>query len=167
MLMKIDDVGFMQASITAAMSLEELEFAKPENRIKFFYALTQNSKRIKAAFEAMGEAQKNDKRYKEFSDKRIELCKKYADKDKDGKPILNEKTGGFKIAEQRNEFDKALIPLREEYKDNLYDKVEIVPFKFKHDILPIGKNFAGYMQEGLDHCIVYPPLTSDEESLQK
>ena len=79
------------------------------------YALHKNKKLLQDEVDAIREVSKPSQSLKDFQDKRIELCKEFADKDTEKKPII---VGtDFKIVERKSEFEEELRLLTEEYKD--------------------------------------------------
>ena len=99
--------------------------------IKFCYGVMKNSKQIMPELEALATGLKHSKRFKEYNEKRLELCEKMAKKDENGKPIkvpLPEQGRGAMtyVFTSQVEFDKELDKLREEYKGELEERKKLV-----------------------------------------
>jgi hypothetical protein len=65
---------------------------------------------------------------KEYDEKRIELCKQFADKDENGEPILIDRGSQgkeFKLTEKRSEFDVALKEIQITYASSLEKQEEL------------------------------------------
>ena len=89
--------------------------------VKFNYALLKNKKKIQEELEILKTVIKPDKKAEEFEKARIELCKEYCKKDKEGKEII--KQNKFVGLENNKEFTIAIDKLQETYKETL-DKKE-------------------------------------------
>lgn len=114
---------------------------------RFAYAISKNKKFIQEELELVEKSLIQSDEYKAYEAKRIELCKKHAEKDVNGEAKMTNNT--FDIID-RKKFDKELKVLQDEYKDTLeehlkkveeYNKLldmdtEITFFKIKLEILP-------------------------------
>ncbi|MFW6272824.1 MAG: hypothetical protein ACOC2U_03490, partial [bacterium] len=59
-------------------------------KVKFNYALLKNKKILEAEQEIIKEVLKPSDAFMEFDQKRIDVCKKHADKDENGEVIIND-----------------------------------------------------------------------------
>lgn len=90
--------------------------------IKFTYALTKNKKLIRTEIESIQESLKPSDKFREFEEKRIELCNDMSKKDENGSPIIiNDRE--FDI-EDMDKFTKKLEELKKEYKDVISKETE-------------------------------------------
>jgi hypothetical protein len=92
--------------------------------VRFAYAVVKNLQLIQTEIKAFTAAIEPDDAYAEYDKKRIELCKKYADKDKNEKPVTLPIRKGSNIvrfiikkAENKELFNAEMEVLNEEYKD--------------------------------------------------
>ena len=116
--------------------------------VKFAYALIKNKKKIQAELDTLKETVKPSNKLQEYENKRVELCKQYCEKDKEGKPVI--KNNSYSGLDVNVKFDAEIKKLKEEYKtelDNrekqvkeynklLQEKVEIELHKIAVDDLP-------------------------------
>lgn len=102
-------------------TLKSLDDAKFDANIKFKYAIARNKKILQPIVESLQEIIQPSEELKKFEPERVELCRKYADKDEEGSPKFIEDR--FIIIENREEFNKELEELREKYKEEM-DKQE-------------------------------------------
>jgi len=123
---------------------------KIKNSVKFSYWLAKNRKRIQPEIESLEEAIESSRRYKEYDMERARIAKFYADKDKNGKPIIQ--NSSYVVIEKLNEFNSELNILKEKYKDEvekrdkqieeynnlLEEEIEFEGFKIKLEDLPDG-----------------------------
>lgn len=86
---------------------------------KFAYFVMKNIKIIKPEIEFIQDLNKVPSEFIEYDKKRIEMCKKYAVKDDEGQPIIED--GNYKIKNQKL-FDKKLNELKKEYYDTIEEK---------------------------------------------
>jgi hypothetical protein len=89
---------------------------------KLGYAIAKNKRAIGKEWEATQKVLEFSEKYKEYDDKRIKLCEKFADKDEKGKPIL--KNNNFIGLENNKEFKEELDKLKEEYKEAVAEQKE-------------------------------------------
>jgi hypothetical protein len=130
-----------------------LDFVNPNYRTKFNYALAKNKRQIQEHLETLGEVQKADPLWVEYNNKRIALCEKYADKDKNEKPILD-KNGNYVGLNGKPAFEKEIETIREEYKDHLHeDDIAIDFYKIKEVWLPVNDAFVGWFTETIFELI--------------
>ena len=97
--------------------------------IKFAYAMAKNVKLIASEVEDMQAGLKPSKRYQEYDNKRVEICKEHSKKDDNGKPVmmpLGRGQQGFAGLEDNPEFEVAVEALREEYKSELDEREQLV-----------------------------------------
>jgi hypothetical protein len=127
-------------------ALNKLEGMKHD--VRFSYFLAKNKVALKTEIEALDEAQKPNAAFIEFENKRIDLAKKYSDKDATGNPKIH--NGQYVIFDQKDEFDEEIKNLREkfkaaiesreaqveEYNKMLKDEVDFKPTKIKFNQLP-------------------------------
>jgi hypothetical protein len=132
--------------------LNELSNAKG---VKFAYAVLKNKKAIGKELEILEELKKSSefaillKKEQEFQKKRLELCNKYAKKDKDGKPeikddefVMENKDEWSKIfddlkkKENYDEIEKEIKKKQKEFNSLLEEEVEIESHKIKQIDLP-------------------------------
>ena len=145
--MKNADVLNMNDVLSMLQKMNGLEFSKPEFRTKFSYALAANKKRIATHLETLGETKKADPKWVEYDGKRLDLCKKLAEKGKDGEPLMDD-IGNFKGLVDNKEFNAGIKLLREEYKDNLHEgDIPVEFYKIKEAWLPMSANFLGAFVE--------------------
>lgn len=127
-------------------ALNKLEGQKHD--VRFSYFLAKNKVALKTEIETLDEVQKPNAAFIEFENKRIELAKKYSDKDAAGNPKVH--NGQYVIYDQKDEFDEEIKKLRtkfksaieareaqiEEYNKMLNDEVEFKPTRIKFEQLP-------------------------------
>jgi len=80
------------------------------------YGIAKNKRIVDSEVKSIEEAQKNQKLpdgIEEFESKRIELCKKMADKDEEGNPMVA--NNSFVLVQNKQKFDKKLEKLRKDY----------------------------------------------------
>jgi hypothetical protein len=84
--------------------------------VKFHYLMLKNKKLLEPEVESLQKANTPPEGHNEFNKKRLDLCNSFADKEEDGSPkIIND---NFVISEEtKEEFEKKLSELKEEYKD--------------------------------------------------
>ena len=123
-------------------ALNKLEGQKHD--VRFSYFLAKNKVALKTEIEALDEAQKPNAAFIEFENKRIDLAKKYSDKDVTGNPKIH--NGQYVIFDQKDEFDEEIKNLREKFKAAIESReaqVEGRPFSFdmvKKEEIKIGDN---------------------------
>lgn len=107
--------------------------------VKIAYSLNKNKKLITAELETLQEAIKPNEKFLEYDKKRIETCKKYADRE-NGEPKM--KDNNFIITD-RKEFDKEIEKLNKDNKEIL-DEREKQGKEF-NELLKKESTFAPYM----------------------
>lgn len=114
------------------------ELGEIKGSAKFAYGIVKNKSKIKEEVVALDEAMKS---LTEYNDDRMILCKKFAEKDKDGKPV--EENGRFKGLENNIKFKKGMDGLAEkhkkpldEVKNLLLEDIEIDFHKMNIDVFP-------------------------------
>lgn len=83
---------------------------------KFAYAIAKNKEFIKTEIEALKEATKPSEEFEKYNKARIELAENHADKDEDGKSVIE--GNQYKITDM-DKFNKEHDKLKEEYKEAL------------------------------------------------
>lgn len=119
--MKIKQVDSLLAGIGSVADLPGVKFA---------YAMSKNAKALQKESEALSEARAkidSDEKYVEFSNKREDLCKKYADRDDKDEPVMenivkNQQgqmvSGNYVFNEEnKKKFDKEVKKLIADSKD--------------------------------------------------
>ena len=101
-------------------TIEQLGFT--DAHIKFTYALAKNKKLIKNEVEAIKESIDPSEKFKEFENRRLDICKDMAKKDKDGKPIIINNTE-FDI-KNTDKFNSKIEDLKKEYQDDIDKETE-------------------------------------------
>lgn len=91
----------------------QLSALKDLSGAKLAYAIAKNKKTILNELEALNEASKPSEEYTKYDRLRVELAKKYAKKDKDGKPLTE---GNVYVMEDYQAFDKEHKELEKEHK---------------------------------------------------
>ena len=77
--------------------------------VRFAYAVAKNTNIIKPEIEALQEALKGSDEFLEFEKQRVELAKKHAKKDENGKPLSE---GGSFVMENEDKFNVLLEKLK-------------------------------------------------------
>ena len=134
----------------------KLDFVQKEHRTKFNHALCMIKKELTKNAEALNEVKKNDAEYQKYDVERIELIKRFCTKDTNGEPAL--KNQQYQGLENNKEFNKEIKELREKYKDNLHEEIDLniaSVYKIKEAYLPISENFAGLYTEILFDFIAW------------
>jgi len=123
----------------------------PESKIvKLNMYLYSNKDILESNNETLRNSINVSERFKAYENKRIELCKVYADKDDNNEPIL--KNGIFVGLKDNEEFEKLSYKMIEEYKTDIdeyqdqmsqynalmEEEVDIELDKFDVDIIPDG-----------------------------
>jgi len=98
--------------------------------VKFAYAMAKNRKKLDSELETLKEANKLSDEFIKQDEKRVELAKKFADKDEKGNPKTKEVPGGSSYLfngsiEPSKEFEDALKDLRNtdsDYKKAVEDR---------------------------------------------
>jgi outer membrane protein OmpA-like peptidoglycan-associated protein len=93
--------------------------------VKFSYFVVKNLGLIEREIKNLEVVIKASKDYYEFEEKRIELAKKHAKKDKKGEPKTKE-VNGKKVFDMKSQvaFDKEFKKLQKEYKETLEERQE-------------------------------------------
>lgn len=96
--------------LQGALSLQDIKGQK------FAYALKRNINRMKSEIKSIFEILKESEDYKKFDLERIALAESMAEKDKDGKPVIEDREGTehFKIKEKKK-FNAALKKLQKQH----------------------------------------------------
>ena len=97
--------------------------------VKFSYGIAKNKKLVESEIENLQKSIEQSTEFKEFENKRTELCEEYAEKDEKGtfKTINNE----YVIPEdKKEEFNIRLDAYREQHKEAIEDRAkQVVAFK--------------------------------------
>jgi len=128
--MKKRDLERLEAGLN---SVRKLRGITSKNKSALFtYALVKNTEIIRIEIKAILAVFEPSEAFKEYDDKRIELCKKYADKDEKGEPIKVPIEEGSNIVrfimstENKELFDAELKILNECNKYNIDTRNEEV-----------------------------------------
>jgi hypothetical protein len=83
---------------------------------KFSYAIVKNMRAFEKFLKELADYHKTHpiEKEEEFHQKRIELCEQFAEKDENGKAIIENRA--YKLPEDQTEFKAAFEALKEEYK---------------------------------------------------
>jgi len=149
---------------------EGLKEAKKLQGVKFAYAVAKNSRLVDHEIELLQETIIPSEDFTEFEDKRNELVKKYAKKDKNGEPKqetqdVNGQTFSFFKIDDIPAYNEEAKPLEEEYKEviesrntqlkeydtQLEEDCGLVLHKVVIDIVP--ENITGETLELIDWMI--------------
>jgi hypothetical protein len=87
---------------------------------KLGYAVARTKAKLKPEIEALDEALKPDAAFQKYEEKRMELCRKYAQKDGQGNPVVS--GNEFVFGENRGAFDAEMSPLQEEFAGAIEDR---------------------------------------------
>jgi hypothetical protein len=101
-----------------------LNRAKQLKGVKFAYAISKNITILEREIKALNKLSEPSPEFMEYDKKRLSVCSEFADKDKNGNPVIQQ--GNFLISE-RSKFDKAMAKLKKEHKeayDNHAKKLE-------------------------------------------
>jgi hypothetical protein len=135
--MIVKDLINLNNAITRAMENKDIG-------LKVSYALNKNYKHIQSILDSFEKAKNNNKRFKEFQEKRIELAKHYSRKDDKGSPIvINKKLSPgqslpeFDIVEVYA-YEQAFNTLKKEYEDVQPDKFLEEVVELEHPIYKIS-----------------------------
>lgn len=82
--------------------------------VKFAYTIARNIKSLKPLMESMDKALAIPKEFIEYDKQRVDLARKFSDKDENGKPKVDKNNFVIKDVET---FDKEINALQEKYKD--------------------------------------------------
>ena len=118
---------------------EGLKFKK--QNVKFSYFVAKNKIKMKSEVDALTEAQEAPEVFKAYDGKRADLAAEMADRVADtDQPLVD--NGQYVIKARKDEFDKQLAELKEEYKSVIEDRAEQVE-KFK-ELLDEEVKFDGH-----------------------
>lgn len=99
-----------------------IEACKEHKNTKFIYATLRTQKKLEVEVEVLTALSTPSKKYNEFQQARLELCKKHCEK-KGIAPIIE--NGEFQFSDaSRKMFDVEIIALRERYKDWIDERDE-------------------------------------------
>jgi hypothetical protein len=82
---------------------------------KFAYAIAKNRSKLESEYKLIQKMQSTvqPSSLKKFDERRIELCKEYADKDENGNPSLE--NNNYVISQRRDEFENTIRELQKEF----------------------------------------------------
>lgn len=99
---------------------------------RFTYAITKTKQQLRPIVYELHKMQAPSRELVEYDQKRVELCNKHAEKDKEGNPLT---TGNNYVLANNEEFTKEFAVLQEEYKDHLLNhEKKLVEFRKILDI---------------------------------
>lgn len=87
---------------------------------KLGYAVARTKAKLKPEIEALDEALKPDAAFQKYEEKRMELCRKFVQKDTQGEPMIQ--GNEFVFGENRGAFDAEMVPLQEEFAGAIEDR---------------------------------------------
>jgi len=87
---------------------------------KLGYAVARTKAKLKVEIVALEEALKPDADFQKYEEKRLDLCRKYAQKDPQGNPVVS--GNEFVFGENREAFDAGMAPLQEEFAGAIEDR---------------------------------------------
>lgn len=87
---------------------------------KLGYAVARTKAKLKPEVEALDEALKPDAAFQKYEEKRMELCRKFVQKDGQGNPVVS--GNEFVFGENRGAFDAEMAPLTAEYAGAIEDR---------------------------------------------
>jgi hypothetical protein len=90
---------------------------------KLGYAVARTKAKLKPEVEALDEALKPSLEFRAYEDKRLTLCRQYAQKDINGAPVIIGKE--FFFGDNKEAFDAALAPIQEEYAEVIADRKKL------------------------------------------
>lgn len=99
---------------------EKLSSIEDIKGVKVNYAISRNISILKPVIDSLMICLKSSDRYKEYEKKRLKIAEKHAQKDKVGKPVIEDNIFIGLIGNE--EFTKEFEALKEEYKDALIEK---------------------------------------------
>jgi hypothetical protein len=89
--------------------------------VRFSYAVAKNIEALKPFVTAVEQASKPSEAYDEYEKKRIALAEKHAEKEEDGKPVIQ---ANSYVIEDQDAFDSEFTKLREEHKEVLDERAK-------------------------------------------
>lgn len=93
--------------------LQSLNAVNALTGVKFAYAVSKNKKMLMSELEDLQESIKPDKEFIEYDKQRVELCEKYASKDRNGKcDLVNNQ---YTFGKDRKKFDNEVGKLNKKY----------------------------------------------------
>lgn len=116
---------------------------------RFIFGVHRNLEYFKPEIESIKNTQKEPKRFQEFQEKIQQIGMESADKDEQGNPKLENKNGNrvFVITEKKEEANKRLLALRQEYNDvieeqqkNMKQFEELMQEEIEFDICQVSFN---------------------------
>ena len=87
---------------------------------KLGYAVARTKAKLKPEIEALDEALKPDAAFRKYEEKRMELCRKHAQKDTNGSPMVQ--GNEFFFGDSRAAFDAEMVLLQEEFTGAIEDR---------------------------------------------
>jgi len=117
----------MQVTLTRAELLELWHGLPTLANLKGFklgYAIARSKAKLKPEIEALEEALKPAQAFEEYERKRLELCRKYVQKDGQGNPVVS--GNEFVFGDNREAFDAEMAPLQEEFAEAIENRKQQV-----------------------------------------
>lgn len=104
-------------------------YSKQRRGPHFVHMIARNLLIVKPFIKALDEQEaKRSDTYIEYDEKRMDACKKYADKGSSGEPLMNFSRDGrptsYKITKNTEEFNEVVDALKKEYKEALEEEEE-------------------------------------------
>jgi len=87
---------------------------------KLGYAVARTKTKLRPEIEALDEALKPDAAFQKYEERRMELCRKYVQKDPQGNPVVS--GNEFVFGENREAFDAEMVPLQVEYAGTIEER---------------------------------------------
>ena len=87
---------------------------------KLGYAIARTKAKLKIEIEVLQEVLKPAPAFEEYEKRRMELCRKFAQKDGQGNPMIQ--GNEFVFGDNRGAFDTEMVPLQEEYAQAIEDR---------------------------------------------
>jgi hypothetical protein len=88
-----------------------------KHNVKVSYFLAKNHKRLQPEIEALEEAIKTSKNYRQYDIERARIAKFYADKNENGEPIIQ--NSSYVITQKLDDFNSKLNLLKQRYKEEI------------------------------------------------
>ena len=105
--------------VDLVIQLKELSQSSDVYDKRFKFAIHRNLEYFDSEIKSINETRGNDANFEEYYQKRMALGRQLSDKDEKGEPILIYDNGNelYKITEHRDEANKKITELNEEYKE--------------------------------------------------
>ena len=139
-------------------TIQKLLNSTEKTNSKFAYALAKNKSRLREEIESLQEAEKP---IAEFENKRVELCKQYALKNKDGNPVLEDNV--YKGVAESFEFQQKFESLKEKYELPLSQMEKLYTEEVEVDFYLIDKAELPEIIIPAEVDILFPLIKDSEE----